>query len=121
MRRILIPIAVLALTAAACGDDDAATTTTAAPAPTEAPAGDAAVITIADFDFGEPLTVSVGQTVTIVNEDGAPHTWTSVDGVFDSGRLAGGDEFTFVFEEPGTYDFFCEIHPSMTGTITVTG
>jgi plastocyanin len=78
-------------------------------------------ITIRNFDFGAPLTVAVGATVTVRNGDGAPHTWTSNQGVFDSGPLGSGDEFSFVFDAPGEYSFLCEIHPSMTGSITVTG
>jgi plastocyanin len=110
---LIIPLVLLV---AACGDDDAATTT-AAPddsAPT-------AVITISGFDFGDPISVTVGQTVQIRNEDGTPHTWTSTDGVFDSGSIGAGNSFTHSFAAPGVYPFLCEIHTSMTGEITVTG
>jgi plastocyanin len=103
------------LLVAACGDDDA--TTTAAPdnsAPT-------AVITISGFDFGDPIRVTVGQTVEVRNEDATPHTWTSTDGGFDSGPIAAGASFTHSFAAPGVYPFLCEIHTSMTGKITVTG
>jgi len=127
LKRLGILLIPLVLVAAACGDDDAATTTTAAPTTTAetttttAAEPSPAIITISDFDFGEPITVEVGRTVTVFNEDGATHTWTSTEGVFDSGDLAQGESFEFTFEEPGEYAFFCEIHPSMTGTITVTG
>jgi plastocyanin len=121
-------LAVLALVLVACGDDDTtsdtteAPTTTAAPATTEAPiAADAVALTISGFDFGDPITVPIGTEVTITNEDGAPHTWTSNDGVWDSGSLSGGDSFSFTFNDAGEYAFFCGIHPSMTGSITVTG
>lgn len=77
-------------------------------------------ITISGFDFGAPIALAVGETVTIRNEDAVPHTWTSAEGLFDSGTLAEGGEFAFAFDQPGDYEFFCEIHPSMTGTITVT-
>ena len=87
----------------------------------QAPAEAAAEIVISGFSFGEPITVAVGETVKIRNDDGAPHTWTSDDGLFDSGTLGQGEEFTFIFDEPGEFSFFCEIHPEMTGTITVTG
>jgi plastocyanin len=78
-------------------------------------------IVISGFSFGEPITVAVGETVTIRNEDAAAHTWTSDDGLFDSGTLAEGEEFTITFDEPGEFSFLCEFHPSMVGTITVTG
>lgn len=80
-----------------------------------------AEIDIEEFDFGDPITVPVGTEVLVHNLDPVTHTWTSVDGLFDSGRIAGDAEFTFTFDEPGEYDFVCSIHPSMTGTIVVTG
>jgi plastocyanin len=81
-----------------------------------------AAITIQDFAFGDPITVATGQEVVVTNSDGLAHTWTSTDAVFDSSSIAGGGgSFTFTFDEAGEYDFFCAIHPSMTGSITVTG
>lgn len=81
-----------------------------------------AAITIQDFAFGDPITVATGQEVVVTNSDGLAHTWTSTDAVFDSSSIAGGGGlFTFTFDEAGEYDFFCAIHPSMTGSITVTG
>ncbi len=81
-----------------------------------------AAITIQDFAFGDPITVATGQEVVVTNSDGLAHTWTSTDAVFDSSSIAGGGgSFTFTFGEAGEYDFFCAIHPSMTGSITVTG
>lgn len=100
------------------GDDRVDVPTTTAPAAT--PEAEA-MITIEDFSFGAALTVGVGDPLIVVNEDGVPHTWTSDDDIFDSGTLGSGDSFEYAFEEPGEYPFFCEIHPGMTGTITVTG
>jgi plastocyanin len=60
--------------------------------------------------------------VVVTNRDGVANTWTSTDAVFDSSSIAGaGGSFTFSFDEAGEYDFFCSIHPGMTGSITVTG
>jgi plastocyanin len=109
---LIIPLVLLV---AACGDDDAATTT----APDDS--APTAVITISGFDFGDPISVTVGQTVEVRNEDGTPHTWTSTDGGFDSGSIGAGDSFTYSFAAPGVYPFLCEIHTSMSGVITVTG
>jgi plastocyanin len=79
-------------------------------------------ITIEGFAFESGITVAPGQTVTVVNADGAPHTLTATNDEFDTGRLSGGASGTFVApSEPGTYDFFCAVHPSMTGTLTVAG
>ena len=86
-------------------------------------AGDAegAAITIADFAFGGVTEVPVGTTVVVTNTDGATHTWTAEDGTFDSGALGQDDSFEFTFTEAGEFSYFCNFHPSMTGTIVVTG
>ena len=105
------------------GSDDAAATT-AAPESTEAPAADDSPleILIEGFAFSGASTASVGQTVIVTNQDGASHTWTDSGGAFDSGTLSGGGgTFEFTFDTAGTFDFFCAIHPTMTGTITVQG
>lgn len=125
-RWVAVVVAAVAVMAG-CGNDDGGTAapttaapTTAAGATTSVPGG-GAVIEIRDFSFGEPLTVPVGTTVTVVNRDGVTHTWTNPDGLWDSGNLTQGAEFAFTFEEPGTYRFVCTIHPTMEGEITVTG
>ena len=72
------------------------------------------------MDFTLPnLTISVGDTVTWRNDDGAPHTTTGDDGLFDSGSLGTGAEFSHTFSEAGTFRYTCTIHPSMVATITV--
>ncbi len=115
------------LTLAACGgDDDASSTSPAEPTATESAAAApsetaAAAITIASFSFSGVSEVPVGTTLTVTNDDSTSHTWTSLDGVFDSGTLAPGDSFQFTFDTPGTFAYHCNIHSSMTGSITVTG
>jgi PGF-CTERM protein len=66
------------------------------------------------------LTVPTGTVVTWTNHDSVPHTATSTDGKFDSGSLSQGQEFSFNFTEPGVYDYYCKIHPSMRGQVEVT-
>jgi len=67
------------------------------------------------------FTVKVGTPVTWVNKDGTTHTVTSkASSLFDSGNLATGDTFKFTFTQPGTYQYYCTIHPWMTGTVVVT-
>lgn len=68
-----------------------------------------------------PYTIKVGATVTWVNKDATTHTVTS-SGVtlFDSGNLAPGATYSFTFTQPGTYQYYCTIHPWMKGTIVVT-
>ena len=85
-----------------------------------ASAQDEMTVSIQDFFF-EPdqLTVAPGTTVTWVNDGAVPHTSTADDGAWDSGTLQPGESFSFTFDDPGDYSYFCEIHPDMTATITV--
>ena len=77
-------------------------------------------VTIDNFVF-EParVTVKVGTTVTWTNHDDVPHTVTAVDKSFSSGALDTDDKFSHQFTTPGTYAYFCSIHPTMTGQIIV--
>jgi plastocyanin len=118
MRRLTTLMAVLILGAliTACSGSD--TDSTNAP---EDGGGADAEITIADFAFSGADSVNVGDTVEVTNNDSVGHTWTAVDEAFHSGTLASGDTFEFTFDEAGEFDYFCQIHPQMTGTITVGG
>jgi plastocyanin len=79
-------------------------------------------VTIQDFAFVEGIIeVPVGTTVTWTNNDTSPHTVTSVDGTFDSGRLDTGQTFSFTFSTAGEFAYLCEFHPGMQGTVVVTG
>src|SRR5215212_5447308 len=87
----------------------------------EVPA-DATAVIIANLAF-EPaaITVPTGTTVAWTNDDAPPHTVTSTDGAFDSGILDPGGSFSFTFNEPGSFDYACQLHPQMQGTVTVEG
>jgi plastocyanin len=79
-----------------------------------------AIVTIEGFAYKSPhLTVSTGDSVRFVNKDSEAHTVTSKSGVFDSGGLDTGDAWTYRFTKPGTYYYFCELHPYMKGSIVV--
>lgn len=129
MRRTILLLVTLSLTA--CSGSDTATepetttttaaTTTSAEAPTTAPASPTLSISIAGFRFSGDDTGSVGDAVQVTNSDNVGHTWTATDGAFHSGVVSSGETFTFTFDQPGTYDYFCQIHPEMTGTITIEG
>ena|SRR5436190_2244013 len=87
-----------------------------------APDGSRNLIEIKDFHF-EPqtLTVKSGEEITWVNKDEEPHTIVSVEKQFKkSTALDTGDQFTVTAGDPGTYTYFCSVHPKMTGTIIVT-
>lgn len=111
------------LTLAACGggDDDASPSTEAAA--TVASGGDeasGAAITIQSFSFGGVTSVTVGTTVTVTNDDSVPHTVTADDGSFDTGTIQPGDSAQITLDAAGTFTYHCNIHGSMTGSITVT-
>src|SRR5580658_2747787 len=79
-------------------------------------------VVIENFSY-EPktVTISAGTSVTWVNNDDVPHTATEKGDkpLFDSGALDTDDKFTFTFSKPGTYDYYCKVHPHMTGSIIV--
>jgi len=79
------------------------------------------VVKIANFTFApQTLTVAVGTTVTWQNDDDIPHVVAEKDGKFRSKALDTGDKFTQQFTTAGTIEYFCAIHPMMTGKIVVT-
>jgi plastocyanin len=79
----------------------------------------ASTITIKDFSFTTPPSVSPGATVTVHNEDGTAHTVTADKGkAFDDPATPGTSTFTAP-TEPGSYPFHCNIHPEMHGTLVV--
>jgi plastocyanin len=90
----------------------------AAPAPA-APA--AVTVHIANFTFSPPMvTVPAGTTITWVNDDDIPHTVVSDDKTsFRSAVLDTGGRFSFTFARPGSFGYFCSIHPHMTGRVLV--
>jgi len=77
-------------------------------------------VVIENFSFvPATLTVKAGTKVTWVNRDDVPHTATDTDKRFNSKALDTDDQFAFTFSEPGTYNYFCALHPKMTGQIIV--
>jgi plastocyanin len=79
-----------------------------------------AAVKIDNFVFGpQTLTVSVGTTVTWTNSDDIPHTSVSTEGVFKSKVLDTDEKFSYTFTKPGTYPYYCTIHPKMTGKVVV--
>jgi plastocyanin len=77
-------------------------------------------VRIDNFSFGPTdVTVTAGTTVTWTNHDDIPHTVVSTDKVFKSKVLDTDEKFAFRFGTPGTYAYFCSIHPKMTGRVVV--
>lgn len=78
------------------------------------------MVKIDNFSFTpQTLTVHPGTKVTWVNKDDVPHTVTSTDKKFKSRALDTDEQFSFTFSTTGTYNYFCSVHPHMTGKIIV--
>jgi amicyanin len=85
-----------------------------------APAPAAAQVAIANFTLTAPVTtVKAGTTVTWTNADDIPHTVDSTTKAFKSGALDTDQAFSFTFTTPGSYKYFCALHPHMTGLVVV--
>jgi plastocyanin len=85
-------------------------------------ASDAAsyTITIKDFEFApRNLVIPVGSKVTWMNKDEEPHKVAETNNAFTSQPLDRDGGFTHEFKTPGTSEYFCTVHPGMTGKITV--
>lgn len=80
----------------------------------------AAEVKIDNFTFQSPtLTVPAGTEVTWTNRDDIPHTVVSDEKLFKSHALDTEDKFSFRFTRPGTYHYFCSLHPKMTAEVIV--
>lgn len=108
---LLSPILLPALLAGCGGSDEQKASEETSPA--------ALTVNIEEFKFlPQTTTVKAGGTITFANRDKAPHT-AEAEG-FDSGRLDRGQSKRIRFDEPGTYEYFCDFHRFMTGTVEVT-
>ena len=89
-------------------------------APTTQPAAAEVRVLIDNFSFSPPaVTVPVGAAVIWTNRDDVPHTVTSTSHAFGSPALDTDDTFSMRFDRPGTYPYYCAVHPHMTGQIIV--
>jgi plastocyanin len=88
-----------------------------------APSGEASrseKVRIVEFTYlPDPVVVQAGGKVTWQNEDAAPHTATADDNSWDTGTIEKGKLGSETFKEPGTFAYYCEIHPTMHGTVEV--
>jgi plastocyanin len=90
------------------------------PLESDATSSSAQDVTLDNFRFN-PSTASVplGSTIRWTNRDDAPHTIVSTEHKFKSPVLDSGGQFSHQFDSPGTYKYFCSIHPRMTGEVVV--
>jgi plastocyanin len=80
----------------------------------------ATAITIDNFSYAPmQLEIAPGTQVTWINKDDVPHTVVSLDHKFKSRALDTDESFSFTFQDLGTYEYFCSVHPKMTGKIVV--
>jgi plastocyanin len=132
LKTLLAPVLIiLACGLIACGDSgddttaggESAVSTSEPSGNAPAPSGEAvraAKVKIVEFTYGpDPVTVQIGGKVTWQNEDTAPHTATADDGSFDTGTLERGKIKSETFKQAGTFTYFCEVHPTMHGTVEV--
>ena len=127
MKRLVLSIAATVLAAGLCTLLPEQNPAGAADSP--GPAASAAPIVVHAKDFAyKPLelTVTVGTTVTFVNDDDTAHTVTAVTTgddkkpLFDSGNMDKGQKWSFTFKNPGTYQYLCMYHAFMKAKIVVT-
>ena len=79
-----------------------------------------AKVSIANFTFvPAEITIAPGESVTWTNDDGAPHGLAYADGAKGTDLLLPGASFSRQFDQPGTYDYNCAVHPYMTGRVVV--
>jgi plastocyanin len=129
---LLLACLALALALVACGGDDdgggggggAATQEQPAPEAEGGGAGGggaATEVSMKDIEFDPAeVTVDAGATVTWVNDDSVGHDVTADDFKSgDPGAMQNGDTFEHTFEEAGTFDYVCTVHPGMEGSVTV--
>jgi plastocyanin len=121
----VVLVSALALLAAACGSSDSTTAPTPTPAPVVSGSGTPISIPVGAQTLGnnaynpDTLDVTVGTTVTWTNNDSIAHTSTSNGAGWDSGAIAPRAQFSFTFQNAGTFPYHCAIHPGMVGTVTV--
>jgi plastocyanin len=112
----LAPLLVL-LAVGLVGHDDPGGSPASASSPSRPHA-----VTVQGFAFSpDALTVTAGTSVSWTNRDGFDHSIVDRGGAFRGQPFGTGATFTYKYEKPGTYQYFCGIHNSMTGTVVVTG
>ena len=83
-------------------------------------APNAVEVKIDNFSFApQSISVAPGTKITWSNRDDIPHTVVSTEKVFKSRVLDTDETFSFTFDKPGTYPYFCSVHPKMTGQVVV--
>ncbi|VVB96372.1 Cupredoxin-like domain protein [uncultured archaeon] len=128
-KTLIIGLLVMAILISGCVSTPTTTPTatmtatpTAVMTTTPATTGSTASVDIKNFMFTPgTLNITSGTTVTWTNDDTVAHTVTSVTGVFDSGSINPGATYSYTFNQTGSFEYGCTIHPSIPhGTVIVT-
>jgi plastocyanin len=120
MLKVVVCAVVVAVAGWAAGNRTHSLAAAKVAARASGPANGPVEVKIDNFNFmpGD-LTVAAGTTVTWVNHDDVPHTVRTMDGAIKSKALDTDDKFSMTFDKPGTYEYFCSIHPKMTAKVVV--
>jgi manganese oxidase len=121
----LASLLIYVVAVAGCGGGGSSPMTTT-PTPTPTPGGATPVGIQAGASFlsttaylPNPITITVGTTITWTNNDNVSHDVTSQNNLFFSGNMAPGQTFSQKFQSTGSFPYYCTIHPMMVGTVTV--
>ena len=122
LRAVVAIAAASVLASAVCFSADRLSSAEASPAHSPTPTHEPRKITIGNFTFAPTtLEVPVGTALTWVNEDDVPHVVVGTDAgsPLKSPALDTDDRYSVVLDKPGTYHYFCSLHPQMIGTVIV--
>jgi plastocyanin len=120
-RSLILPTIVAAVVAAAALLFSHGSSSSTSAGASTAPLSGHVKVDISNFMYSPAvLTVKVGSTITVTNDDDAEHTATSnTEGVFDTGTLNKGQSMSFKVNKVGTFSYHCSFHAFMHGTIKV--
>lgn len=113
---------VISVALLACGQKAQSTTPEkqSAAVATDSQPASGAQVKIDNFSFApQTLNVAAGTTVTWTNSDDVPHNVVSTEKIFKSKTMDTDEKFSYTFTNPGTYKYYCSLHPRMTGTVVV--
>jgi plastocyanin len=118
-----VTLVVIGCVLAGCGGKDSSPMTPTPPAGPPAPTTihiPLGATPLTDTAYvPNPVTVQIGTMVTWINDDNVSHTSTSSVGLWNSGDMPPGSQFSFTFQAAGAFNYLCLVHPNMIGTITV--
>jgi plastocyanin len=120
-RLALGAVVLIAPVVAACSSSNNNTSSSTTTAPVQSSAGAGPTVNTVGLAFQpQEVTAKAGQAVTWMTTDGTAHNVVDDKGAFTDGAIKTGTAFSHTYDSAGTFKYHCSIHPSMTGTVTVT-